>query len=312
MIHLSTEQTRFHLPFHRLIEALRDMFKEGCIVPPRHVHTIGDNKGTVLIMPAWRPNKRMGVKTITIYHDNVKLGLPGLHATYNLFDANTGVPLCDVDGIELTARRTAAASALGASFLARADASKYLIVGAGRVASLMAEAMAAVRPIASVQVWNLFPQEAENLVKQLREKGFDATHAKDLQTAVEKADIITCATLSKAPLVKGEWLRPGAHLDLIGSFTPDMCETDVNCFKVASVYTDTDEALIKSGDVLNAIKAGTFVAAKDHKGTLEKMCRGQGSRKSNQEITLFKSVGTALEDLAAAELVYDGAQRSKM
>jgi len=310
MIHFSAEQTRYHLPFNRLIDALRETFIDGCVVPLRHTHQLG--KGTVLIMPAWRANKKMGVKTITIYPENGKVGLPGLHAAYTLFDANTGVPLCDVDGIELTSRRTAAASALAASYLARADAKVYVIVGAGRVASLMAEAMSTVRSIKMIKVWNLHPHKAESLVKLLREKGFDAEQVTDLKTAVESADIITCATLSNKPLVHGAWLKPGVHLDLIGSFTPDLCETDVECFRKAKVFCDTEEAIAKSGDVLNAIKAGAFDKAKDFRGTLEMMCKNQVSRKTKDEITLFKSVGTALEDLAGAELVYESAKRSSL
>lgn len=313
MMHLDANKTQFHLPFHRLVEALKVMFAEPVgtvIVPQRQILQIesGDRKGTVLIMPAWRATKRMGVKTVNIFPDNYLDGLPGLHASYNLFCARTGQMLCSMDGMEVTSRRTAAASALAASFLARADASKYLIVGSGSVAKLMAEAMRTVRPIGEVRVWSRNFKNAQQLVDELCNCGLDAQAVEDLETSVRWADIITCATLATSPLILGKWLQPGTHLDLIGSFKPEMMETDAECFKVSRVYLDTEEALVKSGDVLQAVLLGQFDANVDLQGTLGALCRGECKyRETNAEITLFKSVGTALEDLAAAELVYDSA-----
>lgn len=313
MTHLDATRTQFHLPFHRLVDALRDMFVEGCVVPARQVLQVqGPRQGTVLIMPAWREDKRLGVKTVNIFPANSQDGLPGLHASYNLFSARTGEMLCSMDGMEITSRRTAAASALAASYLARAGASKYLIVGTGRVAQLMVEAMLVVRPISQVRVWNRNFASAVKLAGELENRGLDAVAVEDLQSSVEWADIVTCATLATSPLVLGKWLRPGAHLDLIGSFRPDMVEADAECFRVSRVYLDTEEALVKSGDVLQAIEAGAFAPATGLCGTLQRLCRGQCAyRKTNDEITLFKSVGTALEDLAAAELVYDSSLGGK-
>jgi ornithine cyclodeaminase/alanine dehydrogenase-like protein (mu-crystallin family) len=319
---LDTLTTRKLLSLPDLIEALRKLFKEGCVVPPRHVHQINSptttssssspqtTLGTVLLMPAWREGKRMGIKTVTIFPENpIKYNKPGLHSMYTLFDANTGEPLLQLDGNEITSRRTAAASALAASFLARQNAQTLLVVGAGRVASLTYDAMKIVRPsIQQVLVWDLFPKTALLLVDELKKRGVNVKHVEHLQAGVEAADIVSCATLSRnTPLIQGSWLRPGTHLDLIGAFTPEMTEADPQCFAKSSVYTDTLEPMIKAGDVLNAMKAGTFDPKLHHKGTLESMCRGQSTylRKNNDEITLFKSVGTALEDLAAAELCYE-------
>jgi ornithine cyclodeaminase/alanine dehydrogenase-like protein (mu-crystallin family) len=309
--------TARHLPFDALIGALRHAFAAGCDVPLRHTHHIslpthashsdpaGPVSGTVLLMPAWRPGGRLGLKTVTIFPANRALGLPALHSVYTLFDAGTGVPLAQLDGNQLTARRTAAASALAALFLAREDASRLLVLGAGRIAALMAPAMQAVRPITRVEVWNRSPAAAQALAAQWREQGFDAVATDDLPAAVARAHIVSCATLANAPLVQGAWLQAGSHLDLIGSFKPDMRETDAACFARCRVYCDTDEALAKSGDVLQAIAAGAF-AADALQGTLASLCRGEHrGRRDGQECTLFKSVGTALEDLAAAELVFD-------
>lgn len=303
--------TRRHLGFASLIEALRRAFAAGCEVPARSMHAIGGgaDAGTLLLMPAWRPGGRLGVKTVSIFQGNSARGLPGLHSTYLLFDATTGVPLAMLDGNQITARRTAAASALAASYLARPDARRLLIVGSGRVASLLLEAMCAVRTITSVEVWNHRPASAEKLAAALREDGFAASATTDLAQAVREADIVSCATLATAALIHGEWLQPGTHLDLIGSFTPQMREADAGCFVRSRVFVDTAEAVAKSGDVLEAVAAGAFTAAQ-LQGTFADLCRGAcAGRASDGEITLFKAVGTALEDLAAAELVFDAVQR---
>ena len=310
--------TRRHLPFTHLIPALRAMFASGdCEVPLRGTHRIagvdgGNGGGTILLMPAWRSGQRLGIKTVTIFPGNGALGLPGLHSTYGLFDAATGVPLAQLDGNEITSRRTAAASALASSYLARADARRLLILGTGRVATLLAEAMRCVRPIDEVVVWNHRPASAERLAAELQAGGIAAQASTDLEAAVSRADIVSCATLSTAALVRGDWLRPGTHLDLIGSFTPQMREADAECFTRARVYVDTAEALAKSGDVLEAIAAGAFDAAQ-LQGTLAELCAGtRPGRRTPSERTLFKAVGTALEDLAAAELVFDAVRRESL
>jgi len=289
-----------------LVQALRRAFAAGAEVPQRHAHTLpGD--ASLLLMPAWRAGGRLGVKAVTICPGNGALGLAGVHGLYSLFDARTGVPLAVLDGSELTARRTAAASALAASFLAHPEATRLLVVGAGRVAALMPEAMRAVRPgLAEVTVWARRPAAAEALAAQWRALGWRARAATDLAQAVREAHIVSCATLSQATLVQGAWLANGTHLDLIGSFTPAMRETDGECFARSRVWVDTPEALAKAGDVLRAVAEGAFVADRVQ-GTLEQLVRGAVPGRGNPaECTLFKSVGNAIEDLAAAELVFDG------
>ena len=305
---LNQVETTTHLGFEALVPALHRMFVQGCQVPLRHSHTIDDSRGaagTLLLMPAWQPGQRLGVKTVSIFPNNHEKHLPGLHSTYLLFDATTGAPIAMLDGDVITSRRTAAASALAATRLSRPDAKTLLIVGSGRVAELLAHAYRSVRPIETVLVWNVRAPSATRLVDRLCEQGISARHVTDLQDAVRAADIVTCATLSDTPLIQGEWLQPGTHLDLIGSFTPTMRETDAVCFERATVFVDTDEALAKSGDILQAIEAGRFSPAALG-ATLTQLCRGEHpGRTSASEITLFKSVGTALEDLAAASLAWD-------
>lgn len=311
MLTIDAATTARHLPFPALIDALRAMFVAGCEVPMRHTHRVGVD-GTILLMPAWRPGARLGIKTVTIFPGNSALGKPGLHSIYLLFDASTGEPLAQLDGNVITSRRTAAASALAASYLAHEDAGRLLLLGTGRVASLLPEALRTVRPIVHVDVWNHGEASALLLVERLRDTGFEAHVTHDLAEATARAAIVSCATLSSAALIRGEWLRAGTHLDLIGSFTPQMREADAACFARSRVFVDTPEALVKSGDVLGAIAEQAF-SSDALQGTLAELCSGsRPGRVSTTERTLFKAVGTALEDLAAAELVWDAVQRESL
>jgi len=301
--------TRAALPFARLVPALAAMFASGCTVPPRHVHEIGAPGGggfTSLVMPAWLEDRYYGVKVVNIAAGNAVRGLPGLHASYLLHDAVTGVPLALIDGDELTARRTAATSALAASWLARADAARLLVVGGGRVARLLPEAVRAVRGIEQVAVWARSSSQADALAAAWRDAGFDAVAEPDLDAAVAAADIVSCATLATSPLIHGRHLRDGSHLDLVGSFTPAMREADDDCFAGAAIYVDTVEAMAKSGDLLGPLQRGVFDAA-DVRGTLEALARGEAAgRRTDSERTVFKAVGSGLADLAAAILVVEG------
>ena len=310
MLIIDAPTTQQALPFPTLIEALRRMFLAGCEVPQRHVHqvaTIAPERPsgvTSLVMSAWNA-RYYGVKIVNIAPGNAALGLAGLHSSYLLHDATTGVPLALIDGDAITARRTAAASALAASLLARDDARHLLVVGAGKVARLLPEAYRAVRAIDRVTVWARSSDQAAALVSELFDAGIEATASTDLAAAVAEADVVSCATMATSPVVFGQWLATGSHLDLIGGFTPAMRETDDACFMGASIFVDTEEALQKSGDLLGPMERGVFEAT-DVKATLAQLIAGERSGRSNaSERTVFKSVGTALEDLAAAVLVYE-------
>lgn len=310
MKQFDAEQCHDALDFRTLIPALREAFATGASVPLRHTHTIQSQgrEGTTLIMPAWNEAGFFGVKTINIFPANGEQGLPGLHATYVLYSATTGVPLALIDGDAITVRRTAGAAALGADFLARKDASRLLILGAGRIASLLPAAMRSVRNITHIDIWNPRPVRAAVLAESLRKQGIAATPLAGgldaLEAAAREADIISCATLAEQPLIQRDWLKPGAHLDLIGSFKPSMTEAAPECFIDTDVFVDTDEVPKKSGDLLNAIATGRF-APEDIRATLEALCRGEHpGRTRDDAITVFKAVGSALEDLTAAVAVY--------
>jgi ornithine cyclodeaminase/alanine dehydrogenase-like protein (mu-crystallin family) len=299
-------QTAAALPFDRLIPALRDAFIAGAEAPLRHRHDIAQPDATtaaLLLMPAWRPSGLLGVKVVSVFPGNGARGLPAVSASYLLCDGATGAHLALIDGGELTRRRTAAASALAGAFLAREDSATLLIVGSGHVAGLMADAYRVVRPIERVLIWNIRSAGAERLAARI---GGEAVT--DLAAAVRQADIVSCATLSREPLVRGEWLRPGTHLDLIGGFTPAMREADDEAVRRSRVFIDTEAALAEAGDLIDPIAHGAL-RREDVAGSLFSLCRGETpGRRDAQEITLFKSVGSAIEDLAAAGLAYGGKQ----
>ncbi len=296
------------LQYPALIDALRDMFVSGCTQPLRHHHGLdpeNERKGTLLIMPAWQSGGFLGLKTVTVMPENGKKNLPSVQGTYLIFDANDGRALALMDAGELTTRRTAAASALGAAYLARKDASMMLMVGAGALAPCLIRAHAAVRGIKNFAIWNHRPEKAIKLAEDMTREGFSASAVTDLEAAARKADIISCATLSTEPLIYGDWLKPGAHLDLVGAFTPAMRESDDTAVKTATLFVDTREGgLHEAGDIVQPLKSGV-IKESDIQADLFDLCRGQHpGRTSEKEITLFKSTGAALEDLAAAILAY--------
>ena len=302
---IDAARTRAALPMGKLVEALHAAFVVGAEAPLRHRHALPDG-ATLLMMPAWQGQTALGVKIVTVFPGNGARGLNAVSSTYLLCDGATGRHLAIIDGNEITGRRTAAASALAGRYLARADASTLLIVGSGHVAGLMAEAWAAVRAIQRVLVWNIRRAGADRLAAALRAAGFDATATDDLPAAVAAADVISCATLSHAPLIRGAWLRPGAHVDLVGAYMPTMREADDDAVRIARVFIDTEAALAEAGDLVQPLAAGVIHAG-HIAGTLFSLCRGEAQgRESADQVTLFKSVGSALEDLAAAALVMAG------
>jgi ornithine cyclodeaminase len=292
------------LPWAALADALEDAFTAGdSEAPLRHAHALGAG-GTLLLMPAWSP-MALGVKLVTVMPEAAQRGAGTVQASYLLLDRTTGQPRALIDGEALTLRRTAAASALAAQLLARPDAQRLLVVGTGRLAPWMAQAHVALRPdLTHVDVWGRSADAAEVVVETLREEGIDAEVALDLRHAVEQADVITCATTAREPLLHGAWLKPGAHVDLVGAFRRDMREADDAAVLRARVFVDTHAgALAEAGDLTQPIERG--VIAREHvRGELAQLLRGEvDGRLHGDDVTLFKSVGTALEDLAAAALV---------
>ena len=294
------------LPYAVLIDRLAEKFRGNVTVPLRHHHPVevpGAAQGTLLLMPAWEAGRALGIKIVSVYPDNAKRGLPSIVGLYLLSDAATGVPSALLDGRGLTLRRTAAASALAARYLARAEARHLVMLGAGALAPYLVEAHATVRPIRQVTVWNRTPATAEALARALAAKGFAASATTDPAAAVATADIVSCATLSATPVLRGAWLKAGCHVDLVGGFTPAMRETDDEAVMRAELFVDTRTGgLSEAGDIVDPLKRGVIREA-DIRADLFDLARGKHPGRTDAgAITLFKSVGSAIEDLAAAEL----------
>ena len=293
------------LPADQLIRALKEGFASAPEQPERtHLDLDGIpvDKATLLLMPAW--NERfIGVKTATIFPTNVDRGIPSVFASYLLKDALTGKDLAVLDGTVLTRLRTAAASALASSFLSRPEASSLLMIGAGSLAAPLIRAHAALRPLSRIMVWN----RSIERVQQLRaELDMDIEPVRDLGEACGQADIISSATLSTTPLILGEWVLPGTHIDLVGAYRSDMRESDTYLIRKADVFVDTHPgSRQEAGDLMCAAADGGW-SFESVVADLATLCREEHPGRTRADaITVFKSVGASLEDLVAAGLAWD-------
>jgi ornithine cyclodeaminase len=303
-----------------LIDRLEAMFRTGCEMPTRHHHTVfapngpGSADATLLLMPAWTrgPDGHIGIKLVTVFPDNGRRGLPSIYGQYLLLDGSTGAPVALLDGTMLTKRRTACASGLASRYLSRPQSRRLAMLGTGALAPQLIRVHAKVRPIEDVLIWGRRAEQAQALAGALamslpRDLGrpIRVRAVTDCRQAVTEADIVSCATLSKTPLIQGEWLHEGQHLDLVGAFTPEMRESDDRAVARARVHVDTRAGAMKEGgDIVQALANGAIDAG-DIVADLFELARGHKAGRSADDvtsITLFKSVGAALEDLAAAEL----------
>jgi ornithine cyclodeaminase len=308
MQHFDAAFIRARLSTEALLGALQSMFEHGCTAPVRHAHTLpvpGAADGSLLLMPAWQTGRYLGTKLVTVFPGNSARNLPAVASIYILFDAETGVPLALMDGDTITERRTAATSALAARYLAREDAQSLLVVGSGRIARELALTHWDARPsLQQLRIWSRSPERAQALVQELQSRGLPAVLAPNLAAAARTADIISVATLSTDPVLQHAWIQPGTHVDLVGAFRPGMREAEdalvgasrVVCDTRAGVLTEADDVRVPLAQGL--IEDGAILELAD-------LCRGTPGRRDATEITLFKSVGAALEDLAAAILVYE-------
>ena len=303
---LSPSETAAALNYPGLIAAISQVFASRATAPQRHHHTMeksSEPDAVLLLMPAWAQGFGVGgVKIVNVTPGNSTRGLPAITASYLVFDEVTGEHKAILDGATLTAMRTAAVSALAAQHLAPKDAKTLLVVGSGRVANELPFAFRAVRAINEVMVWSRTPESATRQVARWAAKGIHATVVSNLQDGVSKADIVSCATLATEPVVMGSWLRPRQHVDLIGSYAPHMREVDDEAIQRARVFIDSEAALHETGDLISPLQSGALT----HDailGTLYDLCNPvQKLWRSPEDITLFKGVGHALEDLAAAKL----------
>lgn len=308
----------------KLIDRLDALFRAGCEMPQRHHHTLAEPNGpgsadaTLLLMPAWTrgASGRLGVKVVTVFPDNGKRALPSIYGQYLLLDGTTGASLALLDGTMLTKRRTACASGLASRYLSRPESRRLLMIGTGALAPQLIRVHAKVRPIEEVAIWGRRTERARELAGELAHslpqalgRPISVRAVADRQEAIAAADIISCATLSKTPLVEGDWLSEGQHVDLVGAYTPAMRESDDRAVWRARVYVDTRAGALKEGgDIVQPLANGT-IDEDDVIADLFELALGRQTGRlpgDATSITLFKSVGAALEDLAAAELAVGG------
>jgi ornithine cyclodeaminase len=310
MKYLSESEIESLLDYESLIETLNAAFAAEYTVPMRHHHNFVNPssalESTLLLMPAWDNQKYLGVKIVTVSPENANRSLPTIQGMYVLFDIKTGVPLMRCGAKTLTNLRTAAASALASKYLSRKDSKVLFMIGTGALAPQLIKAHATVRPIEKVYIWGRSIQKSHELAKQLETATFKCEAVEKIESVIDEADIVSCATLSKDPLIKGAWLRPGQHLDLVGSYQKHMREADDESILKSSVFVDTLQGAPKeSGDLFIPLENG-ILKKEDIKADLFEMCGSakETFRSNKSEITYFKSVGHALEDLAAASLAF--------
>src|SRR4029077_19616798 len=273
---LSAAEVDANLDDLALIDRLDQLFRTGCEMPPRHHHTIASPAGpgsadaTLLLMPAWTraPSGRVGVKIVTVFPDNGRRSLPSIYGQYLLLDGETGASLALLDGTMLTKRRTACASGLASRYLSRIDSARLLMIGTGALAPHLIRVHSKVRPIQEVAIWGRRPEEAQRLAHELSSslptklgRAVTVRAVADRQQALSLADIVSCATLSKTPLVEGAWFGEGQHIDLVGAYTPEMRESDDDAVRRAQVHVDTRTgATREAGDIVLPMRSGAITA----------------------------------------------------
>lgn len=310
MQHYDSQAVDSSLSYPKLIAALGQGFASDWTSPDRmHLEMSADPQRVLLLMPSWTGNANpeyAGIKVATVYPENHLLNAPSIHALYYLMDGKTGAPLATMDATRMTLWRTACASALASSYLSREDSSILTMIGSGNLAPFFIRAHMAVRPITKVNLWNHNIRNAQILAEKLQAEGLPVTAHADLVSAVSQSDIVSAATFSSTPLIFGKWLKPGTHVDTAGAFTPKMRETDDELMQISKIYCDTRTgAMREGGDLAMPLEAGV-ISPTDILGDLHDLTRGAvAGRKNATDITYFKSVGHALEDLATAIVIHE-------
>ena len=310
MKYIEAEELERLLSYEELIPKINDAFAQDYNIPMRHHHQYPNPKegmeSTLLLMPAWDNGENLGVKIVNVSPNNAQHNLPSIQGLYLYFDLQTGTPKALMDAKKLTVKRTAAASALASKYLSRAGSATLLVIGTGSLSAELIRAHCSVRPIRKVLVWGRSIKKAQAIVDSIVLEGVKLNTVPTIEEGMATADIISCATLSPTALVFGKDLRPGQHLDMIGAYKPDMREMDDEVLAKAEIYVDNLKGATKeTGDLAIPIAKSTF-KIEDIKADLFELAQGKKEvRRKPETITCFKSVGHALEDLAAATLAYD-------
>ena len=306
------------LPMEECIEVMEKMFRSlaagECVQPLRNIMRLPDGSGVLGMMPGYAAKLGvMGIKVISVFHANSESGLPSHQGTVMLFDAKNGQPLMLFDALEITAIRTAAASAVATKILSRENSSTLAIIGSGEQAKRHIEAMLLVRNIKNINIWSRNEKNARQLVNELSGEYDLHIHVKEnVQQAVEHADIICTVTASKEPVVMGNWIAAGTHINAIGSSTALSRELDTNAIIRAKLFTDRYESLFnEAGDFLIPKKEGAVTDEHVKAEIGEVLCGIKKGRENDAEITVFKSLGIAAEDIFSAYHIYEKINANK-
>ena len=311
-IFINKEKIAQLLPMSECIEVIEKMFLSlatgECLQPLRNIMRLPGGKGVLGMMPGYASKLDvMGIKVITVFHANSEVGLPSHQGVVLLFDANNGQPLMLFDALEITAIRTAAASAVATKLLSKKDSSTLAIIGSGEQAKRHVEAILLVRNIKQINIWSRKKENAKELAKKtLVQHKTSVNLCKDVKEAAEQADIICTVTASKEPIVKGDWISAGTHINAVGSSTPAARELDTALIVKSKLFADCYESIFnEAGDLLIPKKEG--IVSNDHvKAEIGEVLAGtKKGRESNEEITVFKSLGIAAEDIFSAFHIYN-------
>lgn len=311
MLVISEAQVRGLLDLDELIAALEQahiQFSAGRVVMPvRLVVPLPEIQGRITSMPAFMSEeKALGIKIISYFRDNPKQGLPPILATISLYSAETGALEVLMDGVYITAIRTACASAMATKALARPDTPVLGVLGAGTQARTHIRALSRVRSIERVLIWSPSRLNAIYVKEELQDElGLPIQPQESAEAVIREADILTAVTDSAGPVLEAGWLKPGAHINAVGSHRPDMREMGGDTVKRSTVIVDSLDAINgECGDILLAIEEGSITP--DHvRGEIGEVLAGtKPGRTSDDEVTMYKSVGIAVQDVAAASLVY--------
>ncbi len=304
---LSSDDLRQALPMRDTIEVMKaafDAFSSGrAVVPQRMAVDVPPDDGVMLVKPASLPGEGLGAKLVSVFPTNTAVGRPVVSGIVVLLDPETGEPMALCDGTFLTAWRTGAASGAATDLLARQDARVGALIGCGAQGRTQVMAIDAVRDLETIRVFDLDP----DLVAALASDVPDGVRARlvpasSAQEAVSGADIICAATTSRRPVLDGRWISSGAHVNGVGSFTPSMREIDGGTISCASVVVDSREAaLAEAGELIDAVAAG-LSRAEDWAELGEVVAGRRSGRSTDDQITFFKSVGLAVQDIAAGAL----------
>jgi len=308
---INKEKIATLLPMEECIEVMEKMFRSlatgECLQPLRNIMLLPEGNGVLGMMPGHATKLGViGIKVITVFHANSESGLPSHQGIVMLFDAKHGQPLMLFDALEITAIRTAAASAVATKLLSRETSSTLAIIGSGEQANRHIEAMLLVRNIKQINLWSRNEKNATHLVNELScEYNIPIHVKKNVQQAVENADIICTVTASKEPVVIGDWIATGTHINAVGSSTAATRELDTAAIVKSKLFTDRYESLFnEAGDFLIPKKEGA-VTDKHVKAEIGEVLSGtKKGRENEEEITVFKSLGIAAEDIFSAYHIY--------